>query len=105
MMDLYVRKQYEEAKEVIFDFVELNTPHQYWMAKSFILLADIYMIGNDSFQALATLESIIDYYEETNDGILDLARRKKADIIKLEEPPEEKGAEEAIEIEMEEGSQ
>ncbi len=101
---LYIRKEYDEAREVIFDFAEQNTPHQYWMAKAFILLADIYMIGNDSFQALPTLQSVIDYYEVTDDGILDLARRKKADIIQRESQQQEVPREEAIELEMEEGS-
>ena len=99
---LYIRKQYEEAKDVIFEFVQLNTPHQFWMAKSFILLADIFMVENDHFQALATLESVIDYYELTGDGILDLARRKKAEILKLEEQQQDTGTEEPIEIEIEE---
>jgi tetratricopeptide (TPR) repeat protein len=102
---LFIRKEYEESKEVIFDFVELNTPHQYWMAKSFILLADIYMIDGDSFQALATLESIIDYYELTNDGVLDLARRRKSEIMKLEEEGQDRESGEEIEIEIAEGSQ
>jgi TolA-binding protein len=98
---LYVRKEYEEAKVVIFDFVEQNTPHQYWMAKSFIILADIYMIEEDSFQALATLESVIDYYEVTDDGILDLARRRKAGIMDKELDQQDTELEQAIEIEME----
>jgi TolA-binding protein len=102
---LYISKEYDEAKDVIFEFIEMNTPHEYWMAKSYILLADLYMIDDDNFQALGTLESILDYYEVTDDGILDLARRKKADIMNLEERQEDAGAEEAIEIEMEEGIQ
>lgn len=91
---LYIRKAYQEAEDVIFEFIDLNTPHQYWMGKSFILLADLYLIKEDEFQAVQTLQSIIDYYEDTQDGILDLAVRKKAEILKrqqkgTEEPEEE----------------
>ena len=75
------------------------------MAKSFIVLADIYMIDEDSFQALATLESVIDYYEVIDDGILDLARRRKAGIMDKEQDQQEKESEQAIGIEMEEGNQ
>ena len=97
---LYIRKEYKQAEDEIFDFIDKNTPHQYWMAKSFILLSDIYLVNEDEFQAIQTLESIIDYYEETDDGILDQARRKKADIQKRQEAQQGEDAEEDIEIEM-----
>jgi tetratricopeptide (TPR) repeat protein len=80
----YVRKDYQLAEDEIFNFIDLNTPHQYWMAKAFIVLADIYLEKGDTFQAAQTLQSIIDYYEVTDDGILDLARRKKAEIQEKE---------------------
>ena len=98
---LYIRKEYQEAENVIFEFIDLNTPHQYWMAKSFLMLSDIYLVKDDGFQAIETLQSIIDYYEETDDGILDLARRKKAEILKSQEAQEGEEPEEELEIEME----
>jgi TolA-binding protein len=96
----YIRKEYTKAAEVIFELIDLNTPHQYWMAKSFLLLSDVYLAQGDEFQASATLQSIIDYYEESGDGILDLAKRKKLDIDnrireKQEKPAEEPEAEPA----------
>jgi tetratricopeptide (TPR) repeat protein len=96
---LFIRKEYDQAEEEIFDFIDKNTPHQYWMAKSFILLSDLYLIREDEFQAVQTLESIIDYYEETDDGILDQARRKKAAIQKIQDA--QQGVEEAEDIEIE----
>ncbi|MCK4750896.1 MAG: hypothetical protein KAT15_27750, partial [Bacteroidales bacterium] len=100
---LYIRKEYKAAEDNIFEFIDLNTPHEYWMAKSFILLADIYLVDDDDFQAVQTLQSIIDYYEKTDDGILDLARRKKAEIQKKQEAKEGMEPEEDLEIEMDEG--
>ncbi|MCK4853686.1 MAG: tetratricopeptide repeat protein, partial [Bacteroidales bacterium] len=97
---LYIRKEYQKAEDEIFDFIDKNTPHQYWMAKSFILLSDIYLVREDEFQAIQTLESIIDYYEETDDGILDQARRKKAEIQKRQDAQQGEDAEMDIEIEM-----
>jgi len=97
---LYIRKEYKQAEDEIFDFIDKNTPHQYWMAKSFILLSDIYLVQEDEFQAIQTLESIIDYYEEIDDGILDQARRKKAAIQKRQDAQQGEDAEEDIEIEM-----
>ena len=67
----------KEAEDEVFDFVAKNTPHQYWMAKSFILLSDIYVAKNDEFQAIHTLQSVIDGYDVQNDGIIELATNKK----------------------------
>ncbi len=67
----------KEAEDEVFDFVAKNTPHQYWMAKSFILLSDIYVAKKDDFQAIHTLQSIIDNYESKDDGIVELATKKK----------------------------
>jgi hypothetical protein len=54
----------------------MNTPHQYWMARSFILLADIYLELGDDFQARHTFQSIIDNYDISGDGILTDARSR-----------------------------
>jgi TolA-binding protein len=99
---LFIRKEYEQAADVIFEFIDMNTPHQYWMAKAFIILADIYVLWDDEFQAVQTLQSIIDYYENTTDGIVDLATRKKMEITRKEmEQEQEKGVmEDTLEIEI-----
>ena len=73
----YQRKEIENAEKVISDFADKTTPHQYWMAKSFLLWADIFRDKGDDFQAIQTLQSLIDYYEKTDDGILDEAKAKK----------------------------
>jgi TolA-binding protein len=96
----YVRKEYQQAEDVIFNFIDLNTPHQYWMAKAFIVLADIYIQKGDNFQAIQTLQSVIDYYEVSDDGILDLARRKKAELEEKEKAGEKETEGEDIEIEL-----
>jgi TolA-binding protein len=97
---LYIRKEYTESENTVFEFIDLNTPHEYWMAKSFILLADLYLVKEDEFQAVQTLQSIIDYYEETDDGILDLAIRKRAEILKKQEAEEGEETQEELEIEI-----
>jgi hypothetical protein len=66
------------------DFISKNTPHQYWLAKSFLLLSDIYLQKEDIFQAKHTLRSIIDNYNIDNDGILDDAKTKIAIIENIE---------------------
>ena len=96
----YVRKEYQKAEDEIFNFIDLNTPHQYWMAKAFIVLADIYVQKGDNFQAIQTLQSVIDYYEVSDDGILDLARRKKAELEEKEKAKEQEPETGELEIEL-----
>lgn len=65
----------KEAENEVNDFIDKNTPYQFWLAKSFILLARVYEKQNDLFQATNTLKSIIDNYEQKEDGILDEAKQ------------------------------
>jgi TolA-binding protein len=65
-----------EAEKIINEFIDQNTPHQYWMARMFILLADISMKKGDALQARATLQSLKDYYTVDTDGILDEVRSR-----------------------------
>jgi TolA-binding protein len=73
---LYKKDQTAEAEKVINEFVSQNTPHQYWMARMFLLLADICVKKGDMLQARATLQSLRDYYSIDNDGILDEVKAK-----------------------------
>lgn len=65
-----------EAEKVIEDFISQNTPHQYWMARMFLLLSDISIKKGDLIQARATLQSLRDYYSVEDDGILDEVKAK-----------------------------
>ncbi len=55
------------AEKEIFDFAEKGTAHQYWLARSFILLSDIYLKKGDNFQAKQYLESIMENYTGIDD--------------------------------------
>ena len=80
----YQKGEYERASEVVTEFINTNTPHQTWMARVFILSADISIYRNDLFQARYTLQSLIDYYEVEDDGIKAEARAKLQTILELE---------------------
>ncbi len=60
------------------EFVDMSSPHAYWTGKTFLLLSDIAVKKGDTFQAKATLQSLIDYYTDKNDGIIDEAKAKLA---------------------------
>ena len=84
----FKRNDLKAADKVIADFADQTTPHQYWMAKSFILWADIYAAQGDYFQAIQTLQSIIDYYGNSDDGILDLAHEKHKQYLDKQQADE-----------------
>ena len=65
----------KEAEDEVNDFIEKNTPHQYWLGKSFLLLAKVYEKQKDVFQATNTLKSIIENYEQKEDGIIEEAQQ------------------------------
>ena len=60
-------ENYDKAEKVIFGFIEKTTPHQYWMARSFILLSDLYVRKNDKFQAKEYLISLQENYKGSDD--------------------------------------
>ncbi len=73
---LYRKDQLDESEKIISEFIDQNTPHQFWMARMFLLLADISIKKGDKLQARATLESLRDNYSIDNDGILDEVKAK-----------------------------
>jgi len=74
---LYKKDQADESEKIITEFIDQNSPHQYWMARIFLLLADISMKKGDILQAQATLQSLKDYYSVQDDGILDEVRARQ----------------------------
>ncbi len=99
-------KQLEVAETEVFDFAAQNTSQEYWLAKSFILLADIYLEKQDMFQAKHTLKSIMDNYDpKADDEIIATAKDKYNEILQQEkEEAEQKGSDE-IELNFEENKE
>lgn len=56
-----------EAETEVLDFAKKNSPHQYWLAKSFIVLADVYIRKGDDFQAKQYLLSLQKNYTVKDD--------------------------------------
>ncbi len=74
--------QFDVAENEIFDFAAQNTSQEYWLAKSFILLADIYLKKGDQFQAKHTLKSIVENYNpDANDEIVKTAIEKYNTLV------------------------
>lgn len=78
----YENKEYDKAQETAFDVVNNMGAHDYWVAKSFLLLADTYSVKGNDLQAKSTLESVIENYEEDDDIIPSAKERLKKLKIK-----------------------
>ncbi|PLX07332.1 MAG: hypothetical protein C0596_10310 [Marinilabiliales bacterium] len=73
------------AENLIYEFAQMNSPQAYWLAKSFILLADIYYKNGDNFSAKHTLQTVLNNYKNETDGIKDEASEKLTAILDEEQ--------------------
>ena len=69
------------AENIIFELVEKYS-NDFFIAKGFLLLSDIYLARGNTFQAKATLESIIENYD--GEDLVNVARKKWERIIEDE---------------------
>lgn len=65
---ILVQQNQLDSAEVIIEDVVNNPGSDYWLAKTFILWADIFHQRGNDIQARQTLQSIIDNYEIQNDA-------------------------------------
>lgn len=59
----YNQSQKNQALETLYALNENFSNYDYWVGKSYLLIADIFISMNEGFQANATLESLIDNTE------------------------------------------
>ncbi|MEG1522880.1 MAG: tetratricopeptide repeat protein [Bacteroidales bacterium] len=57
----------DKAEKEVFALIDSATPHQYWLARGFILLSDIYIAKGDNFQAKQYLQSLQGNYTAQDD--------------------------------------
>jgi len=83
----YLKHRYKTSQKACFELVKDMPNYDYWVAKTYILLADDYVGLKDAFQAKATLQSIIDNYKG-NDDILPAAQQKLSQLTGKPVPTE-----------------
>lgn len=97
---LYRTNKKGDAENEIMDFISKNTPYQFWLGKAFLLLADIYLDKGDVFQAKHTLKSVIENYSSKNDGVIENATKKLAEIEKNEKQEQEKAIDNSLQLKL-----
>jgi TolA-binding protein len=68
----------DKCKKSINEYYHQFSNYTYWLGKTFILLSDHYLKKGDEFQAKATLNSVIENFDEQE--IVDIAKQKLAAI-------------------------
>ena len=58
----YINANYDKAEKEAFELINNFGHHDFWVARGFILLGDIYVKTGNTFQAKQTYQSIIDNY-------------------------------------------
>src|SRR5574344_1152086 len=99
---LYLNKNYVAAEKAIEQIVA-NPPGDYWLAKTFILWADIFYSQGNSLQAKQALQSIIDNFD--GEELVGEALQKRNAILEAEaaaSAPQDKPQEIQLEIPFEE---
>jgi TolA-binding protein len=79
---LFNKNLLKEAEKSCFELVDRYSSYDYWVARTFILLSDIYLRNNNAFQAKHTLQSIIDNYQ--GEDLVNLAKSKLQAILDAE---------------------
>jgi TolA-binding protein len=59
--------RYEECEQEIMSYIEESTPHAYWLARSFVLLADLYAAQERDMEARQYLLSLQHSYSGEDD--------------------------------------
>ena len=75
----FYQKQLQQSEDEIVAFIDKKSPFQYWIARSFILLADIYIVKKDDYQAKQYLLTLKENYK-ANDDIEKMVNSRLADI-------------------------
>jgi TolA-binding protein len=77
----YKRGNYKASQKTCFEITSKYSNYDYWLTKAYVLLADNYVALKDTFQAKATLQSVIENYKGDDDILPDA----KAKLQKLNE--------------------
>lgn len=93
----FIEEDYQAVESSVFELAEIYFD-DYFIAKAFILLSDVYVKQENYFQAKATLQSIIDNYQ--GDALKTIASAKFEEIKALEESNDSKDQDNELIIDL-----
>lgn len=64
---LYTTKEYAAAEKELLNYIDQSTPHAYWLARSFVLLSDVYVAMGKNLDARQYLLSLQQNYAGNDD--------------------------------------
>lgn len=79
----FIQEKLDECESEIKELVQQKPGYDYWLARGIILLADVYVVRGDYFNARYSLESVINGYKG-DDDIIPTAQGKLAELDDLE---------------------
>jgi tetratricopeptide (TPR) repeat protein len=79
----FQKKDFKNAEKLCFEFISTYPSYAQWLIKTYILLSDVYLEQGMFFQAKATLQSILDNYDERDD-LYKEAESKYQKVLALE---------------------
>lgn len=80
---LFFKGDFDGSEKMVFELLSSGSPYEFWLAKSYILLGDIYVERGNLFQAKHTYKSIMDNYE--GEDLVILATDKYQHVLNIEE--------------------
>lgn len=83
----YRMDELHEAEKIHNEIMRRKPAYDYWIARSLILQAQVYMKVPDLLQAESTINLVIRNYPIDNDGILDEANKVYNELMQLKEDP------------------
>jgi len=94
----YNRQDYKTAEKILRSSVKYMGGQKDWLARSFILLSDIYVSMGNYIEAKSVLQTVIDKHD--GQDLIDMAQQKYNAILDMERGNNEKQFEEQMEFDL-----
>jgi hypothetical protein len=94
----YNQQDYKSAEKTLKASVKYMGGQKNWLARSFLLLSDIYVVNKNYIEAKSVLQTVIDKHD--GQDLIDIARQKYDAILELERGENTKQLEEQMEFDL-----